>query len=138
LIYTSPPIYNYYKINASQRGTNNIGSSRTWSSLVRTLQNTSLLAEIKPPTHTKLRNPLGFKINTQLRRLAGAPSLRVNLLSIRFIIEDMHRSKMGSGRISHLPNIKDINYRIILSLTKGNSYQGIVITTFQLDGFPYE
>ena len=39
---------------------------------------------------------------------------------------------MGSGVVSHLAYLQDINYRVILCLMKGSSYQGIVLINFNL------
>lgn len=46
----------------------------------------------------------------------------------------MQRDKLVQHRIGYLENVKDISYRLILSLMKGNSYQGIVNISFWLDG----
>jgi hypothetical protein len=37
-----------------------------------------------------------------------------------------------SGEILYMDNIRNIKYQIILSLLKGNNYQGIVNITFEL------
>jgi hypothetical protein len=40
---------------------------------------------------------------------------------------------LANGKIGYLENVKDICYKLILSLMKGNSYQGIVNISFWLD-----
>ncbi len=45
----------------------------------------------------------------------------------------MLKDKLRPCTIETLNNIKDLSYRIILSLTKGNSYQGIVNVSFFLE-----
>lgn len=52
------------------------------------------------------------------------------------LIEDAGRGKVTSGRIQHCEYLRDIHYRLILSLMKGNSYQGIVNISFWLEGLP--
>lgn len=53
---------------------------------------------------------------------------------LRLLVEDLQRDKLVQHRIGYLENVKDISYRLILSLMKGNSYQGIVNISFWLDG----
>ena len=48
----------------------------------------------------------------------------------RFLIEDGLKDKLSRGMVTILPQLKEISYRIILSLMKGNSYQGIVNISF--------
>ena len=52
---------------------------------------------------------------------------------LRQLVEDLTREKLVQHKIGHLENVKDISYRLILSLMKGNSYQGIVNISFWLD-----
>ncbi len=52
------------------------------------------------------------------------------------LIEDAARERVASGRIQHCEYLRDIHYRLILSLMKGNSYQGIVNILFWLEGLP--
>ena len=51
----------------------------------------------------------------------------------RVLVEDAHRDRLVHHSIAYLENVKDISYRLILSLMKGNSYQGIVNISFWLD-----
>lgn len=52
---------------------------------------------------------------------------------LRQLVEDLQREKLVRHSIGYLDNVKDISYRLILSLMKGNSYQGIVNISFWLD-----
>lgn len=52
---------------------------------------------------------------------------------VRVLVEDSQRDRLGEHAIRYLDNVKDISYRLILSLMKGNSYQGIVNISFWLD-----
>lgn len=45
---------------------------------------------------------------------------------------------MGEGRVKQLKYLRDIAYRVIFCLMKGNAYQGIVTISFQLGTLPAE
>ena len=45
---------------------------------------------------------------------------------------------MTSGKMAHIKGLKEISYRIIFSLMKGSTYQGIAIISFELDAFSSE
>lgn len=42
------------------------------------------------------------------------------------------KDRLGRGSVGMNVQVKDISYKIILSLMKGNSYQGIVNISFYL------
>lgn len=51
---------------------------------------------------------------------------------------DRHGNQMGEGRVKQLKYLRDIAYRVIFCLMKGNAYQGIVAISFQLGTLPSE
>jgi len=52
------------------------------------------------------------------------------------MVEDISRHKLGKGAIRVCPYLRDISYKIILSLMKGNAYQGIINLSFFLEHLP--